>query len=282
MENYQFLIKGYEYDRLGIGNIIKCLTTALSINDDVKIVCVPDYIYGNYDTILDDKFIYSPNQSTTKEIVRVYTCRFMLLYYEESIQNDLPNEEVTIDPIHPTLFHWYFSKTKRIDWYYDPSLVHPHVRQRILECMDKIKWKPIVMETVDQWHRAFSSQIALGISIRTWTASHEIDIHRPYSFDTYCQMIQRVIDKHPEIQTFVLSIDRADQLPSYVDYLSRTYPSRSLVILSHLSHLNPIQYAITKAFTLSKCAYFIGNRISTFSELVYWFGRCKSIVYPVF
>jgi hypothetical protein len=282
MENYQFLIKGYECDCLGIGNILKCLITTLSINDDVKIVCAPDYIYGQYDTILDERFIFNPNQHTTKEMVRVYTCRFLLLYYEEAIQNDLPNEEVTLDPIHPGLFHWYFSKTKRIDWYYDPSLVHPHVRQRIFESIDKIKWKPIVMETVDQWHQAFSSSVALGLSIRTWTASHENNIHRPYSFEVYQQTIARVIEEHPEIQTFVLSVDQPNYMPEYVTYLSKTYPSRSLVILSHLPHLNGIQYAITKAFTLSRCSYFIGNRISTFSELVYWFGRCKPIVYPVF
>jgi len=281
MENYQFVIKGYEHDRLGIGNILKCLITMLSINDDVKIVCAPDYVYGNYDTILEDRFIYQ-NQVTSKEVVRVYTCRFLLLYYEEAIQNDLPNEEVTIDPIHPTLFHWYFSKRNRIDWYYDPSLVHPYVRQRIFESIDKIKWKPIVMETVDQWHKAFSSQVALGLSIRTWTASHEVNIHRPYSSEVYQQTIARVIQEHPEIQTFVISIDNPNCLPDYIDHLSKTYPSRSIIILSHLPHLNPIQYAITKAFTLSKCAYFIGSRISTFSELVYWFGRCKSVVYPVF
>ncbi len=282
MENYQFVIRGYENDRLGIGNILKCLITTLSINDDVKIVCAPDYMYGNYDTILDDRFIFQPNQVTAKEVVPVYTCRFMLLYYEEAIQNDLPNEELTIDPIHPGLFHWYFSKTKRIDWYYDPSLVHPSIRQRIFESIDKIKWKPIVMDTVSVWHSAFSSSVSLGLSIRTWTASHEHNVPRPYSSDVYFGMIQRVIEEHPEIQTFVLSIDQPKCLPEYVEYLSKHYPSRSLVILSHLPHLNPIQYAISKAFTLSKCAYFIGNRISTFSELVYWFGRCQPVVYPVF
>jgi hypothetical protein len=68
MENYQFLIKDYEYDHLGIGNVLKCLITALSINDDVKIRCVPDYQYGQYDTILEDRFIYDPASPTTKEV----------------------------------------------------------------------------------------------------------------------------------------------------------------------------------------------------------------------
>jgi hypothetical protein len=282
MENYQFVIKEYEHDHLGIGNVLKCLITALSINDDVKIVCAPEYRYGNYDTILDDRLIYDPAAPVTKEIVRVNTCRFLLLYYEESLQEDLPNEETSIDPIHPTLFHWYFTLRRRIDWHYDPKRVHPQVRTRILEAMDKIHWKPIVMDTVSLWHSAFSSQVALGISVRTWRATHESNIQRPYSAEIYKNQIDIVMREHPEIQTIVLSVDCSDAVSEYVTYLSLHYPSRSLVLLSPLPHLNPIQYAVTKAFTLSKCAYLIGNRISTFTELVYWFGRCQPIVYPVF
>lgn len=282
MENYQLLIKGFEHDRLGIGNVLKCLITALSINNDVKIRCVSDYMYGAYDQILEDQFIYDETRMTTKEVVPVSTCRFNLLYYEDEYQEDLPNEETSIQPIHPRLFHWYFSRKKRIDWFYDPALVHPQVRNRILDSIDKIRWKPIVPETVETWHRVFASQVSLGISIRTWTASHETNVERPYVADVYKNQIARVIQEHPEIQTFVLSLDCATYIEEYSTYLSTTYPSRSVVVLSAFSYLTPIQYAVTKAFTLARCQYFIGNRISTFSELVYWFGRCQPIVYPVF
>ena len=284
MENYRFLITGYERDHLGIGNVVKCLITALSINDDVKIQCVPDYLYGAYDSILEERFVYKEEENTQvqKEIVRVSTCRFNLLYYEEEIQEDLPNEETSLDPIHPTLFHWYFSRKKRIDWYYDPAKVHPSVRARILASIDKIRWRPVVVETVEMWHRAFASQVSLGVSIRTWTAPHESGIQRPYSSEVYKKAIALALSEHPEIRTIVLSVDRIEHLQEYVTYLSMTYPSLSLVILSALPHLNPIQYAVTKAFTLARCQYFIGNRISTFSELVYWFGRCHPVVYPVY
>ena len=284
MENYQFLITGYEQDRLGIGNVLKCLITSLSINDDVKIRCVPEYRYGAYDSILDDRFVYREEESrrTGKEVVRVSTCRFNLLYFEDEVQEDLPNEETSMDPIHPTLFHWYFSKKKRIDWWYDPSRVHPTVRNRILAALDKIQWKPVVGETVETWHRAFSSRVSLGLSIRTWTAPHESGINRPYSPQVYKETIARVLQEHPEIQTVVLSVDREEHVAEYMMYLSMSYPSLSLVLLSSLPHLNPIQYAVTKAFTLARCDYVIGNRISTFTELVYWFGRCRPVVYPVY
>jgi len=282
MENYQFLITGYENDRLGIGNVLKCLITALSINDDVKIRCAPEYVYGCYDAILADRFLYNEACPTSKEIVPVYTCRFNLLYYEDEIQEDLPNEESGIHPIHPTLFHWYFSKTKRIDWWYDPARVHPHVRARILAAMDKIQWKPIVGETVETWCKAFASRISLGVSIRTWTGIHEQNVCRPYAPEVYKERIAQVVEEHPEIQTFVLSFDRDTHREEYITHLTTTYPSRSIVILSPLRHLHPIQYALTKAFTLARCQYVIGNRMSTFTELIYWFGRCQPMVYPVF
>ena len=279
MENYQFLITGYETGRLGIGNVLKCLITSLSINDDVKIQCAPDYIYGAYDTILDGSFVVDKEYRAhpTKEVVHVSTCRFLLMYYEDEIQEDLPNEELSIDPIHPSLFHWYFSKKKRIDWHYDPTRVHPHVRARILSTIDKIRWKPIVLETVETWHHAFASRVSLGISVRTWTAPHEHNINRAYSFEVYATTIAKAIQEHPEIQTFVLSVDQDAHLMEYVRHLSTTYPSRSIVILSSLPQLNPIQYAVTKAFTLARCHYVIGNSISTFMELVYWFGRCQRL-----
>jgi len=202
--------------------------------------------------------------------------------YEEAYQEDLPNEETVISPIHPTLFHWYFSKKKRIDWHYDPLKVHPLVRARIFSAMDKIRWKPILWETVETWHTAFASRVSLGISVRTWTAPHEQHIQRAYRAEVYFEAIAKAVKEHPEIQTFVLSVDQVSHLGDYITHLSTNYPSRSIVVLSSLPHLNPIQYAVTKAFTLARCHYVIGNRISTFTELIYWFGRCQPVVYPVF
>jgi hypothetical protein len=284
MENYQLLITGYDQDRLGIGNVLKCLITALSINDDVKIQCIPDYIYGAYDTILDRAFVVDKdyNKHPTKEVVPVSTCQFKLLYYEDAYQEDLPNEETSIQPIHPTLFHWYFSKKKRIDWHYEPLRVHPQVRARILYSIDKIRWNSIVMETVESWHHAFVSRVSLGISVRTWTASHEKHIDRSYSTRVYYDAIAKAVKEHPEIQTFVISLDNPSHLAEYITHLSTLYPTRSVVVLSVLPHLNPIQYAVTKAFTLARCHYVIGNRMSTFTELIYWFGRCQPVVYPLF
>ena len=284
MENYQLLIKDYDKDRLGIGNVLKCLITALSINNETYVVCYPEYTYGTYDTILAPRFIYDPSaMNPKKEQVRVNTCRLMLMYYEEAHQEDLPNEETTLDPIHPNLFHWYFSKTKRIDWHYDPNKIHYTVRDRILQSMDKITFTDTVYETVRMWTEQFTaSPQTLGLSIRTWKAHHEENVQRPYSFEVYRDKIAAVLQQKPEIQTIVLSVDNTDALGEYIAYLSAHYPTRRILFLGHLPHLNDIQYALCKALTLSACSDVIGNRISTFTELIFWFGRCRPTIHTVY
>lgn len=282
MENYQLVIRNYYQDHLGIGNVLKCLITGLSINDDTVIECYPNYMYGAYDTVLDPKFIYRPEVSSHKERVPIQTCRIMLMYYEDAYQDDLPNEEVTLDPIHRSLFHWCFSRTKRIDWHYDPALVDERVRQRVLSDIRKIVFLPVIHESVEKWTRLFADRPSLGISIRTWTAAHEGIIGRPYSFEVYRDRIAEVMSAHPEIQTLVVSVDNSAVWGQYAAELSAAYPRCAFVLLQRPDDLNPIQYAVCKALTLARCTHFIGNRISTFSELVYWFGECKPVVHTVF
>jgi ATPase subunit of ABC transporter with duplicated ATPase domains len=46
--------------------------------------------------------------------------------------------------------------------------------------------------------------------------------------------------------------------------------------------LNDLQKAVIKMLLLSKCKYVIENRMSTFTELIYWFSECKSEIHTVF
>lgn len=283
MESYQLVIRNYDQDHLGIGNVLKCLISGLSINNDTVIECYPHYMYGQYDTILDPKFILKTDVSTNKERIPINTCRIMLLHYEDEYQEDLPNEETMIGPIHPQLFHWYFSRTKRIDWYYDPLRIHERVRERILGDLRKIVFLPVIYESVETWTRLFvNNGLSLGISIRTWRAAHEGVISRPYSMDVYRDRIAEVMRDHPEIRTIVLSVDNSEVWGQYASELSATYPRCAFVLLQKPTDLNAIQYAICKVLTLARCTHFIGNRMSTFSELVFWFGECKPVVHTVF
>lgn len=271
MENIQFIIKDYQISKLGIGNILKCLISALSVNEDTVIECYPEYTYGAYDTILDKRFIYQGE--SRKEQEKVYTCRFLILKEEAEHQKDLPMEEWYIGGLENPRFHHFFSFDTRIDWQYDASQLSPLVMNRIFSVMDRIRFTDMIYHEVQ---RLSGWDHALGISVRTWKSSHETGIDRPYEFDWYRDRIRQVRQEHPEIQTVVLSIDHPAFLEPYLSLFDIP-----VVVLEKEPHWNPIQYALIKALVLSKCSYFIGNRISTFTELVFWFGRCKPQVYTV-
>ena len=272
MENIQFIIKDYQISKLGIGNILKCLISALRVNKDTVIECYPDYRYGAYDTILDDKFIFKGKG--TKELEKVYTCRLLILK-DETYQQDIPTEEWYMGGLENPRFHPLFSFTQRIDWNYDASKVEEKVKQSLFQTIDTIRFTDVVYHEVNRITSTFRGPV-LGISVRTWKAAHESNVPREYEFEKYRMKIKELLDRYP-IETIVLSIDNMTFLSPYLEFLS----DRNVVILDKSDRVNEIQHALIKALVLSHSSYFIGNRISTFTELVFWFGKCKPMVHPI-
>ena len=277
MENIQFIIKDYHISKLGIGNIIKCLISALSVNSDTVIECYPQYEYGTYDSILHERFIFKGKGN--KELEKVYTCRLLILAHEEPYQQDIPMEEWYVDGLENPRFRHLFTCKRRIDWNYDASLLDDRVKDRIFKTIDSIRFTDMVYHEVQRLAGMFADQPALGISVRTWKSSHESNIDRPYQFAMYRDKILQILQEHPEVSTIVLSIDNQSFLEPYLQLFEET--KKRVIILDKLKHWNSIQYAIIKALTLSKCSYVIGNRISTFTELVFWFGKCKPQIHTV-
>lgn len=277
MENIQFIIKDYHISKLGIGNIIKCLISALSVNSDTVIECYPQYEYGTYDSILHERFIFKGKGN--KELEKVYTCRLLILSHEEPYQQDIPMEEWYVDGLENPRFRHLFTCKRRIDWNYDASLLDDRVKCRIFNTIDSIRFTDMVYHEVQRLAGMFADQPALGISVRTWKSSHESNIDRPYQFAMYRDKILQILQEHPEVSTIVLSIDNQNFLEPYLQLFEET--KKRVMILDKLKHWNSIQYAIIKVLALSKCSYVIGNRISTFTELVFWFGKCKPQIHTV-
>ena len=270
MEHIQLVIKDYQLDNVGLGNIMKCFITSLSINEDTVIECYPEYMYGAYDTILDPRFIC---KDTHKRREKVYTCRLLLLRREEAHQQNIPSDETFFNGLSNPLFNWYWSFTHQIDWNYDPTKIHPVVRDRIFEAMSRIIFLPIILDEV----RLFLSGITtpfLGVSVRTWKASHEHNIKRPYDATIYKNSIQEIQDMNHNI-SIVLSIDNEEYIEPYMS-LSQLH------IIRKPEHFNALQFALYKMLVLSHSSHFIGHRISTFTELVFWFSRHKTVVHPLF
>ena len=261
----------------GVGNTLKGFISGLTVNTNTKIECNTKYILGNFDTVLDEKYIFSEVDKHTYLVEPFSSCRWLILKKEEHIQKDLPYEYSnynSVDLNNPKYRHIFTPKVT-IDHYYDRTLIHDDVYFRFMKVIKSIVFKPDIYNELNKYSIDFEK--TLGISIRTWTASHEFNINRKYSFEIYKNAINDVLKKNQSINTIVLSLDNEIVESQYLDLL-KNYPN---IIIYRETNVNHLQYVIIKMLLLSKCGYFICNRISTFSELVFWFSECKQKVIPL-
>jgi hypothetical protein len=105
---------------------------------------------------------------------------------------------------------------------------------------------------------------------------------REYDFEIYKEKIVQIVSEE-KIKTIMLSIDNEEFIEPYLNLFKELRLTSILLInMETKGSLNEIQKAIIKVLLLAKCDYFIGNRMSTYSELVYWFSGCKTIVRTVY
>lgn len=277
--NTQIVISKTNCD--GIGNVFKGFISALGIHSNVVIECNNDYMYGNYDTILDNKFIYSNNNSDNK-IERFYTCRLLVLKEEEEFQENILNEFTYTNGCGNSSLNHLFSFCKLIDWNYDSSKICDKVKNRIFNTIDRIIFKNIIIDKVNLISKDFNNKNILGVSVRTWKSKHEHNIDRLYNFDIYKKEIINTILRN-DIKKVVISFDNDSVKNDYITFLNN-YDVEIIILEknNNLLEINELQFAIIKVLVLSKCNYLIANRISTFSELIFWFSKCKIKVIPLF
>jgi hypothetical protein len=278
LDNCQIVIKKSEID--GLGNVLKGFISASAISNNVVIECNPTYIYGNYDTILDNKYIYDHLDNKKNEYV--YTCRLLVLKEEEEYQENILNEYQYSDSIGNDNLNHHFSSNKLIDWNYDEDKIYPIIKNRIINTIDKIIFKNIILNEVELLKKIMISNENenLGISVRTWKASHENNINRPYDFNIYKNEILSIIEKNKNIKNVILSFDNNNYIDDYIN-LFNNLKNINLFILNKKGYLNDLQFSTIKVLLLSKFDYLIGNRLSTYTELIFWFSKCKIKVTPL-
>jgi hypothetical protein len=264
----------------GIGNTLKGFISGLSLNSNTKIEC-NNYILGNFDTVLDNKHILTENDTKIYTIEPFSSCRLLILKTEENIQTDLPYEYSNYNSVdlNNKTYSVLFTPKVTIDHNYDRKLIHDNVYNRFIMAIRSVSFQPIIHDEVNKYNIDFDT--TLGISVRSWTATHEHNIRRPYSFEVYKNAIIELISKNSHIKTILLSVDNNDLESMYVKFIQTNYPHIDVIIYKE-ENVNHLQYVIIKMLLLSKCGYFICSRISTFSELVFWFGECKqNVVIPL-
>lgn len=280
----QIVIRKPEVD--GIGNVLKGFISAFSVYSNTVVECNRGYVFGSYDTILDDRHIFNEKD---KNPYYFRTCRLLVLASEEDVQQHISNEFQCTDR-GSSIISPLYSDRVLIDWNYDVNKIDQTVRDRILRTIDQIVFRNDVINMYGRLKTHIFgslSQNALGVSVRTWKCHHERDIDRPYYGDVYKNKIREVVENKP-INMIVLSTDNDSVNDEYVSYCKSLKPNMKVVVLNDEElknagmNSNPLQHVLLKIWILSNCNDFICNRISTFSELVFWFGRCRQTIYPLF
>jgi hypothetical protein len=262
------------YKDNGIGNTLKSFISGLSISDNTKIINNYEGLLGNYSSVLDESLI-----TDGSDRIMFDTWRFLILKSEEHIQQNLPNDASDQSGIHPSTETDLpiFSDHIKIDLYYDRLLINDTVFNRITSGINKIVWQQHIIEEVNKIKDTFIYPV-LGISVRTWTAPHEKDVGRPYDVNTYKDAITRMIESE-RINSIFISYDNSEAYKDYEEFLSKT--NIRVFTYEKVDNYNATQNSIIKMLLLSKCNYFVCSRLSTFSELVFWFSGCSQKVIPV-
>ena len=274
----QYVIKKPICD--GIGNVLKSFITAYSVNTHTTIECNPEFVFGNYDTVLDSRHIYVPEEYYSHSEF-MYTSRLLVLKEEEDLQQHIfSDENAEVNGCGNNNCNHHFSFKCLIDYNYRHEVLCDKLKERIWRTIDNIVFHPTIIEKFNEIYSDITSN-TLAISVRTWNSFHETNIQRPYDDETYKDMFSHVLTSHQEIDKIVISFDNHSVEKEYINYISRM-TTAPIMVLRQSDNINPLQHAILKMLTLSRCKYFIGNRISTFSELVFWFSRCEIKCYPLF
>ena len=250
-------------DNIGLCNILKSLITYSSLGDTV----ITDF-NNTITTILHDKYIKKNSQHTTP----VFTWRFLLLR-TESEQKDF-STEFDFDSYRGDLF----ITDKYIDLCYDRSFICESVKNRILTIINSIEYNKEFIDIVNDFKNNMKKENSLAITVRTWKASHEKNINRPYNFNDFKNMIIDICNNN-KVDIIYISIDNMEYIEEYIDLLKTL--NQDYIILNNTS-LNHIQNSLYKLLILSHCTYLIGNRISTYTELIFWFSNLKIIPFVLY
>jgi hypothetical protein len=66
----------------GIGNTIKGFISGLTVNSNTKLECNKNYILGNFDTVLNEKYIFNENDKQKYIVEPFSSCRWLILKSE--------------------------------------------------------------------------------------------------------------------------------------------------------------------------------------------------------
>jgi hypothetical protein len=259
----------------GLGNTLNGWLTMFSVDRNTKVRLRLDYEYGRMYEILDTRHIYFGDFETATNINKYWNAHFLVLKSETDEQSDTktnPWRTLTYNPV----LDRYFDENVHIGISFNPDLLCEKVKRRYLSAINDIVWSYPVAEAIKS---LYITENSLGISVRTWKASHEKNIDRSYAFDVYKDAIVRTTSEN-KIKHIYFSIDNEEFKQPYIDLFS-VLGLKYTELNQKYTTMTASQSTILKAMALAKCEFLICNYQSTFSSLVYWFSNLRIKVIPL-
>jgi hypothetical protein len=162
---------------------------------------------------------------------------------------------------------------KGIDFkYHDIPLI---LQKDFLHYVNSLIPKKALIEKADEFARQFDDD-TVSVQLRTWKGNPRMDIQRHLLFDI--RSARKVMDRHIGKKFFM----SCDFEPIFREFQER-YRSRILYYPEDRFQENrrfaqDIQHSFIKLLLLAKNKKIIVSRLTTFSEMAWWFSGCRAEV----
>jgi len=171
----------------------------------------------------------------------------------------------------------YTKEYKTIDFLYEK--VPQYFIDKYLSVIKKIQINSDIIQFVNQY--TFDWEDVIGVHIRTWQGNERAQWHSNSLFENE-------IDKLNSNKKIFLCSDNSDTIGYFkskyqdriiiYDQTLHNTPASSWSDNANFNNLQLVVDGIIDNLLLSKCDIIIGTWVSTFSEVAWWLGGCKSKV----
>jgi hypothetical protein len=221
-----------------VETVLKCFISALAVNQDTVL------LHSEFHTVLDKCHIYTGN--TEKYIQPIYTATTIK-------DGATPTASWYIHGLSSALFHEHISLCNEIEWKYNPTEIHEHIKNRYSRAIRAIRFTSVIIDEVNLFISSIN-QPFLGVLL-----------------DTSCTL--DILQKIEEV--------REETGVQYIITANTLHDMKTCIHLKKPNHFNNTQYIIYKLLVLSYSSYFIGYSNSVLSELIFWFSGHHTKMYSV-
>lgn len=257
------------YNAAGLGNRLKCLVSAMRVAEKCSktlILCWPknSSVNCSFSDLFENKFIeikpeemeiLNENSDIDKQNIMIDTWK-LLVFPEDNIPSNFTR-------VYPS-----FTGTD-IDCEYDR--IPLAVREKVLPYIKQLVPKRHILDEIKNYSKNFTDH-TVSINIRSWPDYSP----RKSLFDI--KNVYALLNKM-DCSNFFVTCDSSEILEKIIKrYGKRVLYYRKYVSEKEVDGIEKAQDALCDLLLLSKNSKLLASYLSTFSEMVWWFGGCTAEV----